>query len=148
MCSNALHCDFIAHIVVKSWNHSFSKCKTNNSWWACPRFGTEAMAIVASAAPLKRLHCRCYAKDAESSSSSSSSEYNVTVTHNVWITLCDGWRVGIVQPRCNRIRDGRLVTLPYLTLPYLTLPYLTLPYLTLPYPVSYTHLTLPTILRV
>ena len=21
MCFNALHCDFIAHIVVKSWNH-------------------------------------------------------------------------------------------------------------------------------
>ena len=55
-------------------------------------------------------------------------------------TLCYGWRVGIVHPRCHckRIRDdryrgGQLVTLPYLTLPYLTLPYLTLPYLTLPY---------------
>ena len=59
-------------------------------------------------------------------------------------TLCYGWRVGIVHPKCHckRIRDdryrgGQLVTLPYLTLPYLTLPYLTLPYLTLPY------LTLP-----
>ena len=34
MCSNALHCEFIAHIVLKSWNHSFSDCKTNNSWWS------------------------------------------------------------------------------------------------------------------
>ena len=100
MCPNALHCGFIAHTVLKSWNHSFSHCKTNNSWWACPRFGTENMALVASAAPLKRLHCRCYAKNAESSSSSSSSEYNVTVTHKLWITLCYGWRVGIVQPKC------------------------------------------------
>ena len=55
-------------------------------------------------------------------------------------TLCYGWRVGIVHPKCHckRIRDdryrgGQLVTLPYLTLHYLTLPHLTLPYLTLPY---------------
>ena len=58
-----------------------------------------------------------------------------------YLTVCYGWRVGIVKaidivnataaPDCD-----------------LTLPYLTLPYLTLPYPVSYTHLTLPTILRV
>ena len=43
-------------------------------------------------------------------------------------TLCYGWRVGIVHPKCHckRIRDdryrgGQLVTLPYLTLPYLKL---------------------------
>ena len=34
MCSNALHCDFIAHIALKYWYHSFSFCKTNNSWWS------------------------------------------------------------------------------------------------------------------
>ena len=66
-------------------------------------------------------------------------------------TLCYGWRVGIVHPKCHckRIRDdryrgGQLVSLPlpYLTLPYLTLPYLTLPYLTLPY-LTLPYLTLP-----
>ena len=47
-----------------------------------------------------------------------------------YLTVCYGWRVGIVKaidivnataaPDCD-------LTLPYLTLPYLTLPYLTLP---------------------
>ena len=41
MCSNALHNDFIAHMVLKSWNHSFSHSKTNNSWWSGVPFGTE-----------------------------------------------------------------------------------------------------------
>ena len=41
MCSNALHCDFIAHIVLKLWNQSYSDGKTNNSWWSWLRFGTE-----------------------------------------------------------------------------------------------------------
>ena len=31
MGSNALHSDFIAHKMLKSWNHSFSNRKTNNS---------------------------------------------------------------------------------------------------------------------
>ena len=73
---------------------------TDISWRSETPFGTQNMALVVPKAPLKRLHCRCYAKNAESSSSSSSSEYNVTVTHKLWITLCYGWRVGIVQPKC------------------------------------------------
>ena len=32
MCSNALHSDFRAPMMLKSWNPSFSFSKTNNSW--------------------------------------------------------------------------------------------------------------------
>ena len=46
-----------------------------------------------------------------------------------WLTLCYGWRVGIVQ--ANVIVTATAAPDCDLTLPYLTLPYLTLPYLKL-----------------
>ena len=111
--------------------------------------GTQNMALVASTAPLKRLHCRCYAKTAESASSSSSPECNQCHCDSQAVAYIMLWVAGgnCAANVCNRIRGDRsrcerLMTLPYLTLPYLTLPYLTLPYLTSPYP-TLPYLTLP-----
>ena len=75
-------------------------CSTSDRRATIPCTLRSKPPLVVRRAPLKRLHCRCYAKNAETSSSSSSSEYNVTVTQTLWITLCYGWRVGIVQPKC------------------------------------------------
>ena len=45
-----------------------------------------------------------------------------------YLTLCDGWRVGLVHAKChcNHIRDNRYRDLLLVTLRYLTLPYLKL----------------------
>ena len=43
-CSNALHGDFNAPMMLKSWNHSFSYRKINNSCHSRPRFGPKFWA--------------------------------------------------------------------------------------------------------
>ena len=110
MCSNAWHCDFIAHIVH---HHNISHHPSIHP--------SMHRSIRPSIHPCTQscMHRHVYTA--------------------AWCTLCDGWRVGLVHAKChcNHIRDNRYRDQPLVTLPYLTLPYPTLPYLKLLHTIPY-----------
>ena len=109
MCSKALQCDFIAHIVLKSWNHWCPSGKTTNSWWSWPRLAQKIWAHVV------QNHNQHYFNQ------------NHNYTRYVYSDLPHSmlWVAGgngILNIHYNRYRGERCdLTLPYLTLPYLKL---------------------------
>ena len=88
MCSNALHCDFLAGMMLKScnWHRNSDLMWSKNTFWTT----------------------RVY-----------------TAT---WLTLCYGWRVGIV----HSIFIVTATAAPVVTLPYLKLVYTVASYIILP----------------
>ena len=112
MCSNALHCDFIAHMVLKYWNHECSDGKTSNSWWSWPRFGTENLS---PCGPNLHLERHLWAHRRPCGSLPHITLIRIRIIHGVYtatyLTWCDGWRVGLklvhAKCHCNHIRDNR-----------------------------------------
>ena len=55
MTSNAFHIHSIVDVMLKSRNHSFCYCKTDNSWWPWGRFGTQLLTFCGRKLHLERL---------------------------------------------------------------------------------------------
>ena len=53
--SNASDSIFIAHMMLKSWNHTFFQCKATNSWWSRPHFCTLKLTLCAPRLHLDRV---------------------------------------------------------------------------------------------
>ena len=131
VCSKALHCDFIAHMVLKSWNHQSPSGKLTILGGHNPALAPKIWANVVQNCILDdtcayigdllgplliQFNIQEQAIPATQRPTSRSCvlqslalRFHCTHGAQIMESLCDGWRVGLVHAKChcNHIRDNR-----------------------------------------